>query len=95
MVNPSPVAITVYKGMAVAVAVHCPLDNRVGGTSAGKGRCYTTVCRAVMTYLLEEHEELLALLLMHEDVLANTRTYMYCSGAALYCHGIRPTHKAA
>ena len=59
MVNPSPVAATVYKGMVVAWAeriedchiaatVHGPVDNRVGGISAQKREMlYNCVWRSV------------------------------------------------
>ena len=60
MVNPSPVAVTVYKGMAVAVAeriqtVTLQRLNMVLWTIGwveyrhGKVKCCTTVCRAVTT----------------------------------------------
>ena len=79
MVNPSPVAVTVYKGMAVAVAeriadshiaaaAHGPVDNRVGGISARKREMLYN-CVQSRDDLSEE--ELLTLLLMYEDVLAD------------------------
>ena len=55
MVNPSPVAVTVYKGMAVAVAeriadshiaaaVHGPVDNRVGWNIGTEKRNVIQLC---------------------------------------------------
>ena len=82
MVNPSPVAVTVYKGMAVAVAeriahshiaaaVHGPVDNRVGGILARKREMLYNCVQSCDDLSEEEREELLTLLLMYEDVLAD------------------------
>ena len=82
MVNPSPVAVTVYKGTAVAVAeriahshiaaaVHGPVDNRVGGISAWKREMLYNSVQSCDDLSEEEREECLTLLLMYEDVLAD------------------------
>ena len=53
MVNPSPVAVTVYKGRQlhshIAVAVHGLVDNRVGGISARKREMLYNCGRTVTT----------------------------------------------
>ena len=83
MVNPSPVAVTVYKGMVVvraeriedshiAATVHGPVDNRVvGGISAQKREMLYNCVQRCDDLSEEEREELLTLLLMYEDVLAD------------------------
>ena len=82
MVSPSPVAVTVYKGMAVAVAeriadshiaaaVHGPVDNRVGGISARKREMLYNCVQSCDDLSEEEREELLTLLVMYEDALAD------------------------
>lgn len=90
MVNSSPVAITVYKGMAVAVAeriadshiaaaVHGPVDNRVGGISARKREMLYNCVQSCDDLSEEEREELLTLLLMYEDVLADKDEELGCT----------------
>ena len=90
MVSPSPVAVTVYKGMAVAVAeriadshiaaaVHGPVDNRVGGISARKREMLYNCVQSCDDLSEEEREELLTLLLMYEDALADKDEELGCT----------------
>ena len=82
MVNPSSVDVTIYRGMAVAVverisdchiaaAVHCPVNNTVSDVSPRKKEMLYNCVQSCEDLSEQEREEMLTLLLMYEDVLAD------------------------